>query len=81
MRRDDVLEVVMVGGSTRTLLVSREMVGDFLSCNAANCPSHTVLTPDEVVAIGALSKRIALSRQHHKPDHPEMLPFDVSSSS
>ena len=44
---DEVLEVVMVGGSTRTLLV-REMVGDFFGRKPL-----TSINPDEVVAIGA----------------------------
>jgi len=44
---DEILEVVMVGGSTRTLFV-REMVGDFFG----RAPLTTI-NPDEVVAIGA----------------------------
>ncbi|MDW1847063.1 Fe-S protein assembly chaperone HscA [Vibrio sp. Vb2110] len=44
---EDVLEVVMVGGSTRTLLV-REMVGEFFGRTPL-----TSINPDEVVAIGA----------------------------
>ncbi|EIO3906093.1 Fe-S protein assembly chaperone HscA [Vibrio vulnificus] len=44
---DEVLEVVMVGGSTRTLLV-REMVGEFFGRTPL-----TNINPDEVVAIGA----------------------------
>lgn len=44
---DEVLQVVMVGGSTRTLLV-REMVGEFFGRTPL-----TNINPDEVVAIGA----------------------------
>ncbi|MCG9598826.1 Fe-S protein assembly chaperone HscA [Vibrio sp. Isolate25] len=65
---DDVLEVVMVGGSTRTLLV-REMVGDFFGRTPL-----TSINPDEVVAIGAGIQADILVG--NKPDS-EMLLLDV----
>ncbi|WFB47652.1 Fe-S protein assembly chaperone HscA [Vibrio coralliilyticus] len=65
---DDVLEVVMVGGSTRTLLV-REMVGDFFGRTPL-----TSINPDEVVAIGAGIQADILAG--NKPDS-EMLLLDV----
>lgn len=65
---DEVLEVVMVGGSTRTLLV-REMVGDFFGRKPL-----TSINPDEVVAIGAGIQADILVG--NKPDS-EMLLLDV----
>ncbi|MGR5252520.1 Fe-S protein assembly chaperone HscA [Vibrio astriarenae] len=65
---DDVLEVVMVGGSTRTRLV-REMVGDFFER-----PPLTNINPDQVVAIGAGIQADILAG--NKPDS-EMLLLDV----
>lgn len=65
---DDVLEVVMVGGSTRTLLV-REMVGEFFGRTPL-----TNINPDEVVAIGAGIQADILAG--NKPDS-EMLLLDV----
>lgn len=65
---DDVLEVVMVGGSTRTLLV-REMVGEFFGRTPL-----TSINPDEVVAIGAALQADVLVG--NKPD-AEMLLLDV----
>ncbi|WED21350.1 Fe-S protein assembly chaperone HscA [Vibrio sp. JC009] len=65
---DEVLEVVMVGGSTRTLLV-REMVGDFFGRTPL-----TSINPDEVVAIGAALQADVLVG--NKPD-AEMLLLDV----
>lgn len=65
---EDVLEAVMVGGSTRTLLV-REMVGGFFGRKPL-----TTINPDEVVAIGAGIQADILAG--NKPDS-EMLLLDV----
>ena len=65
---EDVLEAVMVGGSTRTLLV-REMVGEFFGRTPL-----TIINPDEVVAIGAGIQADILAG--NKPDS-EMLLLDV----
>lgn len=65
---EDVLETVMVGGSTRTLLV-REMVGEFFGRTPL-----TSINPDEVVAIGAGIQADILAG--NKPDS-EMLLLDV----
>ncbi|WED27241.1 Fe-S protein assembly chaperone HscA [Vibrio sp. DW001] len=65
---EEVLEVVMVGGSTRILLV-REMVGDFFGRTPL-----TTINPDEVVAIGAAIQADILVG--NKPDS-EMLLLDV----
>lgn len=65
---EDVLEVVMVGGSTRVPLV-REQVGDFFGRTPL-----TSIDPDKVVAIGAAIQADILVG--NKPDS-EMLLLDV----
>ena len=65
---DEVLEVVMVGGSTRVPLV-RERVGDFFGRQPL-----TTIDPDKVVAIGAAIQADILVG--NKPDS-EMLLLDV----
>lgn len=64
----DVLEVVMVGGSTRVPLV-RERVGEFFGRTPL-----TAIDPDKVVAIGAAIQADILVG--NKPDS-EMLLLDV----
>ena len=65
---DEIMEVVMVGGSTRTLAV-REMVADFFQCELL-----VGIDPDKVVAIGAALQADVLAG--NKPGD-EMLLLDV----
>jgi len=68
IEQQDIAEVVMVGGSTRTLLV-REMVADFFKCEPL-----TSIDPDKVVATGAALQADVLAG--NKPDD-SMLLLDV----
>ncbi|MFL0797077.1 MAG: Fe-S protein assembly chaperone HscA [Cellvibrionaceae bacterium] len=65
---DDVKNVVMVGGSTRTLRVREKVAEQF------NCEPLTDIDPDQVVAIGASIQADMLVG--NKPDE-EMLLLDV----
>lgn len=68
IEKDEINEVVMVGGSTRTILV-REMVAEFFQCQPL-----TSIDPDKVVATGAALQADVLIG--NKPDD-EMLLLDV----
>lgn len=68
IEKEDINEVVMVGGSTRTLIV-REMVADFFECEPL-----TSIDPDKVVATGAALQADVLAG--NKPDD-SMLLLDV----
>lgn len=67
--KDEIDEVVMVGGSTRMPRV-RELVGKFFDCEP-----HVDIDPDQVVAIGAAIQADILVG--NKPDN-EMLLLDVT---
>lgn len=68
IEKDQIDEVVMVGGSTRTLAV-RELVAEFFECELL-----TSIDPDKVVATGAALQADVLIG--NKPDD-EMLLLDV----
>jgi molecular chaperone HscA len=68
VEKQDINEVILVGGSTRTLLV-REMVAEFFECEPL-----TSIDPDKVVATGAALQADVLVG--NKPDD-EMLLLDV----
>lgn len=68
VEKQDIKEVVMVGGSTRTLLV-RELVAEFFDCELL-----TTIDPDKVVATGAALQADVLVG--NRPDD-EMLLLDV----
>ncbi|MBE9567965.1 MAG: Fe-S protein assembly chaperone HscA [Proteobacteria bacterium] len=68
VENQDISEVVMVGGSTRVLIV-REMVAEFFECELL-----TGIDPDKVVATGAALQADVLAG--NKPDD-EMLLLDV----
>ncbi|MFV2004011.1 MAG: Fe-S protein assembly chaperone HscA [Gammaproteobacteria bacterium] len=68
VEKEEIHEVVMVGGSTRTLVV-RDMVADFFDCELL-----ASIDPDKVVATGAALQADVLVG--NKPDD-EMLLLDV----
>lgn len=68
LKRDDIQEVVMVGGSTRVPLV-RQLVGEFFACQP-----HVDIDPDRVVAMGAAIQADLLVGNKQ---HDDMLLLDV----
>lgn len=67
LKRDDIDEVVLVGGSTRIPAVKREVSALF------NCEIHRGINPDEVVAMGAAVQAGILSGEID-----EMILLDVT---
>jgi Fe-S protein assembly chaperone HscA len=72
---DQVDEVVLVGGSTRTPAV-RQLVDDLFHLSARGKKPHTELNPDEVVALGAAVQADILSGASKTTE--EMLLLDVT---
>lgn len=65
--RDDLQQLILVGGSTRMPLIRARVAGWF------GRPAYTALNPDEVVALGAAIQASILAGQR-----PDMLLLDVT---